>query len=284
MDLNEIRKEIEAIDVQMAVLFQKRMELARDVASYKSERGIPVEDRLQEQRIIEKQTASIDNNDIRSYYVQFIQSTMDISKKWQHRLMDGQKIACSDDADGGGSSAAKKIFPDSDAKLYPTYAEAYNAVVSGECDAAVLPFERSYRGEEGQVLDLMFGGDLHVNGMYDINNETGMTRYAVLSRTERNAGVSGEGSAFLLMFTVRDEVGSLAKAINTISAYNFNMRVMRSRPMRDLPWHYYFYAEALGDDNSENGKRMIKALSAVCPTVKVVGRYPGTQADEDGME
>lgn len=75
------------------------------------------------------------------------------------------------------------------------------------------------------------------------------------------------------MFTVKDETGGLAKAINIISAFSFNMRIMRSRPMRDLPWNYYFYAEAIGDDTSENGKRMINALKSSCPIVKVAGRY-----------
>ena len=69
----------------------------------------------------------------------------------------------------------------------------------------------------------------------------------------------------------------LAKAINLISAYNFNMRVLRSRPMHNLPWHYYFYAELEGNDNSENGQRMLNTLKGVCPMMKVVGRY--TSAD-----
>jgi chorismate mutase/prephenate dehydratase len=81
---------------------------------------------------------------------------------------------------------------------------------------------------------------------------------------------------------VKDEVGGLAKAINLISAYNFNMRVLRSRPMHDLPWHYYFYAELEGNDNSENGQRMLNALKGVCPIMKVVGRY--TTADTELSE
>ena len=51
------------------------------------------------------------------------------------------------------------------------------------------------------------------------------------------------------------------------------MRVLRSRPMKDLAWHYYFYAEVEGDDCSENGRRMINALRGSCPMVRVAGRY-----------
>ena len=86
-----------------------------------------------------------------------------------------------------------------------------------------------------------------------------------------------EGGAFLLLFTVKDEVGGLAKAINLISAYNFNMKVLRSRPMKDLPWHYYFYAEVEGNADSENGRRMISALKGACPMVKVAGHFISDQ-------
>ena len=86
------------------------------------------------------------------------------------------------------------------------------------------------------------------------------------------------------MFTVKDEAGALAKAINVIDAYGFNMRVLRSRPVRNLPWHYYFYVEAEGDDASENGKKMLSALGHICPVLKVVGRYRATENIMQGGE
>ena len=47
-DLEKTRAEIREIDEQMAALFQKRMEVVRDVADYKRERGLPVLDEEQE--------------------------------------------------------------------------------------------------------------------------------------------------------------------------------------------------------------------------------------------
>lgn len=58
-----------------------------------------------------------------------------------------------------------------------------------------------------------------------------------------------------------------------ISAFDFNMRVLRSRPMKGLLWHYYFYAELEGDDRSDQGRQMLRALKSVCPMIKVAGRY-----------
>lgn len=97
------------------------------------------------------------------------------------------------------------------------------------------------------------------------------TRFAVLSRAE--ADLSGENSRFIMLFTVNNVVGALAKVVNIICAHGFNMRVLRSRPVKDVPWQYYFYVEAEGDHRSEEGQRMLKALSVCCDRLKIVGHY-----------
>ena len=107
---------------------------------------------------------------------------------------------------------------------------------------------------------------------HDIN-ESGVntTRFAVFSRA-RNEVITPENH-FILLFTVNNEVGALAKAVNIISAHGFDMRVLRSRPVKDVPWQYYFYVEAKGDQHSDEGKRMLRELSVCCEELKIVGHY-----------
>ena len=273
MELQELREEIKKTDEDISKLFVKRMELAAQIAEYKKEHGLAIEDPDQEARVISERSPLVEDEVLRGYYVQFLKDTMYVSKRWQHRLMFGQKIAFCPAEDDTATAAVESLFPDAAAVDYPNYDEAYAAVVNGECDAAVLPFELSYGGEVGRVLDLMFEGDLYVNEVLNYKNGDSTIRYAVLSRANNKAPYKGNASAFMIMFTVKDETGGLAKAINLVSAYNFNMRALRSRPMADLPWHYYFYAEVEGDDTTDNGKRMMNALKVACPMVKVVGRY-----------
>ena len=376
MDLQESREVIRQVDEEMAKLFVKRMEAVRSVAAYKKERGLPIEDKEQEARVIKGRSALVEDPELRSFYVNFLQDTMDVSKRWQHYLMEGLRVAYSGVEGAFAHIAAGRIFPDGELESYPSFESAYEAVEKGECDVAVLPIENSFAGEVGQVLagevgqvlDLMFSGDLYVNGVYDLSinqNLLGMpgtdisqirtvyshpqaisqcrsyirkhgfdavsmantalaaqkvaqdgdcsaaaiaseetadlyglqildhdineskvntTRFAVFSRVETKMAIRKDAGAFLLLFTVKDEAGGLAKAVNVISAYNFNMRVLRSRPMKDLPWHYYFYAEVEGDDSSENGRRMISALRGTCPGLKVVGRYTATSNIQQGGE
>ena len=102
------------------------------------------------------------------------------------------------------------------------------------------------------------------------------TRFAVFSRSENKHLSEQMGAHFILVFTVRNEAGSLAKAIEVIGAHGFNMRTLRSRPMKEILWQYYFYVEAEGNLHSPEGEAMIRELSEVCDRLKTVGSYCNT--------
>lgn len=99
------------------------------------------------------------------------------------------------------------------------------------------------------------------------------TRFAVLSRKKNDA--EHEGDRFFLVFSVKNQAGALAEAINIIGGHGYNMSALHSRPMKDLPWQYYFYIEGEGDVMSAEGGKMIDELSAVCSKLRLVGAYKG---------
>ena len=166
-ELDVARNIINATDKEMAKLFEQRMDAVRMVANYKKEHGLPIDDLGREAAIIAKNSSAVENDDYRSYYVDFLRSTIDISKKFQHRLLDGMRVAYSGVVGAFANIAAEKIFPDAICVGYPDFAAAYNAALSGECDCALLPVENSFNGDVGKVLDLAFFGDLYINGVYE---------------------------------------------------------------------------------------------------------------------
>ena len=91
MELHEIREEIRQIDEEMAELFVRRMEAVRKVAAYKNQRGLPVLDREQEARVIQGRSALIKDPELQPFYREFLQETMDISKRWQVYLIQGKR-------------------------------------------------------------------------------------------------------------------------------------------------------------------------------------------------
>jgi len=354
--LLQARETIDKIDKEMARLFCERMNAVTEVAAYKKERGLAIFDATREDAVIAKNTARIEDDALRSYYTLFLKNTMALSRQYQYHLMKGARIAYSGVEGAFAHIAASRIFTNGITVSHSDFESAYNSVVAGECDYAVLPIENSYAGEVGQVMDLMYTGSLYINGIYDLRitqnlvglagtkaediktvishpqainqcqgyvqkhgykieqaantaraaqeivkrgdrsvaaiasaesaslyglslidhdiNESAVntTRFAVFSRVENNTSLDKQNT-FLLLFTVNNVAGALAKAISVIGKHGFNMKVLRSRPAKEKAWQYYFYVEAEGDEHSTEGKEMLAELKMHCDKLKVVGRY-----------
>ena len=352
--LDEARKIINEVDKEMAELFIKRMKASETVFEYKKNFGLPILDKNREDAVIEKNSALIADPVFKSYYIDYIKNLMSISKAYQYRLQNGLKVAYSGVEGAFAHIASGRIFPDSQRISYRDFKSAYDSVVCGEADVAVLPIENSYAGEVGQTIDLIFSGNLFINGIYELEihqnllglpdataddikkvtshpqalaqcheyikqkgfeteeaNNTAVaakavaqtndkslgaiasvetaeiyglkvleaninkssentTRFAVLSKVR---AVSPSLSNAVLMFSVKNEAGSLANAISIIGKYGYNMTALRSRPLKKHSWQYYFYIEIDGTTDNENGKKMIEELSKVCDKLKIAGTF-----------
>lgn len=167
--LIKAREIISEVDKEIAVLFEKRMEAVRLVAEYKKERGLPVFDSSREDQVVRNNLENVQDEEIKEFYVPFIKNTMEISKRLQHRILEGANIAYSGVEGAFAHIAAGRIFPDGNRISYPDFKSAYEAVEKGECDCAVIPIENSRAGEVGQVIDLLFSGSLYVNGVYSLD-------------------------------------------------------------------------------------------------------------------
>ena len=102
---------------------------------------------------------------------------------------------------------------------------------------------------------------------------TNTTRFAVFSRVMNAPSKGTTGEFFILVFTVKNEAGALAKVLNIIGAHGFNMTNLRSRPMKEPLWNHYFFAELEGNANSDDGRDLLTQLGTVCDRLKLVGTY-----------
>ena len=167
-ELDNARKKINEIDEQMAKLYEERMKCSYQVAEYKIQNALPILDANREKEVIEKNSKYIQDDTIREYYIDFLKHTMDISKKYQSRLMNGMRVAYSGVEGAFAHIAAMKMFPNAIYVSYPNFEEAYNSVVNNECDTCVLPLENSFAGDVGLVMDLMFSGSLYINQVIEL--------------------------------------------------------------------------------------------------------------------
>ena len=101
------------------------------------------------------------------------------------------------------------------------------------------------------------------------------TRFAAFSRMLRldTENKRKMGKHFMLMYTVKNEAGALAQTLNIIGAHNFNMCNLRSRPMKELLWNYYFFVELDGDVATDEGSSLLHELAPLCDRLKLVGSF-----------
>ena len=101
------------------------------------------------------------------------------------------------------------------------------------------------------------------------------TRFAIFSRAPEQ---TASKKKFILVFTVKNEAGALAKSVNIIAKHGFNMQSLRSRSMRSLAWQYYFYIEGDGNPYTPEGEEMLKELAECCDKLKIAGSFDETHA------
>lgn len=353
--LTEARKIIDRVDGEMAKLFAERMQAVALVAETKKELGLQILDPAREAEVLSRNAERISDEDLKPFYVRFLQSNMEISRAYQSRLLGGMRVAYSGVNGAFGQIAAERIFPDAKLVSFPDFLAAYDAVESGDCDCAVLPLENSYAGDVTQVVDRAYEGSLFINGVYDLEivqnllalpgvslgeitevishpqalsqcadflrklgvkttsatntavaacrvaeegrrdlaavasletaqlyglqvlkshiNESNAntTRFAVFSKADRSP--VGKDDHFIMFFTVKNEAGSLGRAVSVIGRNGFNLHALKSRPTKNANWEYYFYAEGEGDLSSPRGQAMLEELRNTCSSVKVVGAF-----------
>lgn len=154
--LQQARTEIDAIDAEMATLFERRMRAVADVARYKAQTGKPVFDAVREAAVLDKNTARLQDEALRPYYRTFLQEAMAVSRAYQ-RAMLGRDTAAYQGVQGAWSHIAlRRLFPFSRTLSFATWGEVFDAVQNGDAEFGVLPFENSNAGDVSTVLDLLY--------------------------------------------------------------------------------------------------------------------------------
>ena len=84
------------------------------------------------------------------------------------------------------------------------------------------------------------------------------------------------GRRSALAFSVRNEPGTLVRALNVIADHHINMTKLESRPSREGAWNYVFWVDIDSDvcDESGPGAAFLGDLRSVCVWVRVMGCYP----------
>lgn len=100
--LEEARRIINDVDAQMAELFVKRMRAVELVYEHKKEFGLPILDEERESLVIERNSALVEDEVLKGYYIDYLKHVMAISRAYQSRMQDGLN---------GGGGADSTLLP-----------------------------------------------------------------------------------------------------------------------------------------------------------------------------
>ena len=105
------------------------------------------------------------------------------------------------------------------------------------------------------------------------SNDQNTTRFLVFSKSEPPVPPQDSNTISIVMFTVKNIPGSLAKAVSAFGDSGYNMRSLKSHPVKNVPWQYYFYVEIEGSLINERGTALLNSLEQVCIDVVSPGYY-----------
>lgn len=184
MDLLQLRQQIDTIDRQIVDLYEKRMDVSRQVAEYKIETGKKVFDKQREQEKIARVKA-LTHNDFNSHGVEeLFEQIMSMSRKLQYQLLaahgsegrlpfigvDELETECArvvyQGAEGSYSQAAMRKFFGENVNAFhvESFRDAMSAIDEGSADFAVLPIENSTAGIVNEIYDLLVEFENYIVG------------------------------------------------------------------------------------------------------------------------
>ncbi len=190
-DLATSRKEIDKIDNQIVELFERRMEVCKDVATYKLHTGKPVLDRKRELSKISSLKAMAKDDFYGHGVEELFEQIMAMSRKMQYKLlteegvntdigfdvvdelpMDDVKVVYQGLPGAYSQQAAYEYFgEDTDFSNVTTFRDAMKMVADSEADYAVLPLENSSAGIVTDVYDLLVEFNNYIVDSFDVKIE-----------------------------------------------------------------------------------------------------------------
>ena len=184
IDLLQLRDQLDDIDEQIVHLYEKRMDICREVAEYKIENGKQVLDKEREKSKLQTLKAMASNDFYRHGVEELFEQIMSMSRKLQYQLLskrgvigrlpfmevDSLKQASArvvfQGVEGANSEAAMRAYFGDQVNSFhvESFRDAMEAIEEGMADFAVLPIENSSAGIVSSIYDLLVEFENYIVG------------------------------------------------------------------------------------------------------------------------
>lgn len=175
-ELEQLRRDIDAIDRQIVDLMKQRMETVAQVAEYKKTNNIPVLDTGRERALLSK-VGQEAGEELADYIQSMYRTIMAASRSYENgklgrgsKVYDGIKkameetpqlfpqrptVACQGIEGAYSQIACDRLFKAPSILYFQSFDHVFKAVEGGMCQYGILPIENSTAGSVNAVYDLM---------------------------------------------------------------------------------------------------------------------------------
>ncbi|GAB3646743.1 prephenate dehydratase [Echinicola sediminis] len=125
----------------------------------------------------------------------------------------------------------------------------------------------------GKSAAEIFELDILASDIQTIKNN--ITRFCIVKKDDGQP-TTGPFDKVSLKLIIKNEKGSLAKVLNTMSDHNLDLTKIQSLPVIDKPWHYAFFIDLLFE-NHEDYKKAVSLITEEGNQIKIMGEYKNTK-------
>lgn len=178
MMLNELRTQIDEIDLKIKEQFLERMKIAEKIAESKILTGDKILKPEREVEVISRLTEGM-GEELKLAYSSFLKKLMEVSRTGQYRKMLELAIPFQIDFEektpifqtvcyqglpcSYSEMATSKIFPEAETNSVNTFDDVFLSIRDGNAEAGVVPIENTTAGGVYEVYDLLVKYDLYIN-------------------------------------------------------------------------------------------------------------------------
>ena len=143
-----------------------------------------------------------------------------------------------------------------------------------ECSSTTKAAEIAARTPKSAAMGSPLAAQLHGLKVLEKSvqdSATNTTRFLVLSETTCPPTGNDRTS---IMFSVKNEAGSLYNALQPFNELRVNMSKIESRPSKQRDWDYFFFVDVLGHCEDPKVVECLAKLERHCSFIKILGSYP----------
>ena len=176
MNLEDLRKKIDGIDIEICRLFAERMQVVTDVARYKKENSMTVYHPSRARTILQNISKQL-GPEFEGYGRSLYRTIFDLSESYQTRVLSEDEeffhnikeltskppmpfpkrasVACAGCEGAYAHIAAERLFDLPEMLYVNNFDSVFRAVSSGLCEYGILPIENSLAGSVNAIYDLL---------------------------------------------------------------------------------------------------------------------------------